>query len=333
MSDTRLAGLAGRTPATPNTGGYCNPVYDGYFADPFVFQSGDSYYAVGTAGTERGIFPMLKSPDLVHWELLGPSLEQPDPGLGTDFWAPEIALEGGRFYMYYSVGFRDRNHRLRVAVADRPQGPYVDLCIDLVDPNRVGFAIDASPFVDAAGDRYLFYARDVVSSEHGARPGTVIVVDRMESMTKLKGEERLIIRATRDWQRFMRDRPIYGGVYDWHTLEGPCAAYHDGNYYCFYSGGRWENASYGVDFAVADNVMGPWTADAGEKPRVLGSVADAVIGPGHNSIVKGPDGESDYIVYHAWDTEMKARRMCIDRLGWTGDGPKCLGPTWTYQPI
>jgi len=32
---------------------------------------------------------------------------------------------------------------------------------------------------------------------------------------------------------------MYGGVYDWHTVEGPALRVHQGRYYCFYSGGAW----------------------------------------------------------------------------------------------
>jgi GH43 family beta-xylosidase len=122
---------------------------------------------------------------------------------------------------------------------------------------------------------------------------------------------------------------MYGRNWDWHTLEGPCVCKHNGRYYCFYSGGCWQNDSYGVDYGVADNVMGPYS-DAGNEdgPRVLKTVPNHVIGPGHNSIVRGPDGETDYIVYHAWDKQMKLRRMFVDELSWTPGGPRCQGPTY-----
>src|SRR3954449_2705441 len=51
---------------------YSNPVYDGYFADPAVIRtSRGDYWAYGTGhGPERDgrQFPVLHSPDLVHWE-------------------------------------------------------------------------------------------------------------------------------------------------------------------------------------------------------------------------------------------------------------------------
>ena len=52
-----------------------------------------------------------------------------------------------------------------------------------------------------------------------------------------------------------------------------------------------------------------------------------VLGPGHNSIVVGPDGETEYLVYHAWGPDMQARRMYVSRLRWTVDGPRCDGPS------
>ena len=105
-------------------------------------------------------------------------------------------------------------------------------------------------------------------------------------------------------------------------------------YYCFYSGGRWETENYGVDYGVADSVMGPYS-DAGNEngPRVLRSHPGYVLGPGHNSIVLGPNGQTEYIVYHAWATNMAMRQMWIDQLIWTPDGPRCNGPSWTPQAI
>ena len=63
--------------------------------------------------------------------------------------------------------------------------------------------------------------------------------------------------------------PMFGGIYDWHTLEGPCVRRHGGRYYCLYSGGCWQNDTYGVDYAVADHVLGPYTDSGNEDgPRV-----------------------------------------------------------------
>ena len=134
--------------------------------------------------------------------------------------------------------------------------------VRVTDPFRPPFAIDASPFQDDDGKWYLFYARDFLDASNGARVGTGVVADRLIDMTRLAGEERVVVRARHDWQRFMSNRIMYGGVYDWHTIEGPCVLKRNGRYYCLFSAGRWENDTYGVDFAVADHVLGPYSCDS-----------------------------------------------------------------------
>ncbi len=312
---------------------YSNPVYAGHFADPFVWRAEDAYYAVGTGPSEGSMrFPLLRSSSLVDWEPLGCALKSVGPELGDAYWAPEVAHTDGVNYLYYSVGHGHKGHQLRVATSASPAGPYEDVGAPVNDPSACSFAIDGHPFRD--GDEwFLFYARDFLDSDGETRPGTAIAVDRLVDMVRLAGEERVVARARHDWQRFRADRPMYGGVYDWHTLEGPAVLKHHGKYYCFYSGGCFENDSYGVDYVVGDSVMGPYVDSCSDDgARVLRTVDEHIIGPGHNSFVAAPDG-STLIVYHAWDAEMTGRRMCIDRLLWTDGGPRVDGPTWTEQSI
>ncbi len=154
----------------------------------------------------------------------------------------------------------------------------------------------------------------------------------MIDMVTLEGHWRTVLRASADWQIFMANRSIYDSVYDWYAVEGPCVRKRDGKYYCFYSGGAWEQPNYGVSYAVADSPLGPYVEPKSEGPSVLKSVPDKVVGPGHNSIVEGPDGH-DYIVYHAWDPGKSARSMCIDRLRWGPEGPLVSGPSFDPQPV
>lgn len=314
---------------------YTNPVYSEYFADPFVWHYQGLYYAIGTGPAEAAgqvdrtarVFPLLRSQDLVHWQEMGHALVRPDATLGDNFWAPEVAYWEGTFYLYYSVGHGDQNHHLRVARSAHPLGPYEDVGQPLTDLKTCAFAIDPSPFQDDDGQWYLFYAQDFLETDQEVRAGTALVVDRLQSMTQLAGSPVVVLRARHDWQRFLADRPMYGEIYDWHTLEGPCARKQGDRYYCFYSGGRWETDRYGVDYGVATHVLGPYSDIGNEAgPRVLRSQPGVMLGPGHNSIVRGPDGQTDYLVYHAWDPAMTARRMCMDELVWSPSGPRCGTP-------
>jgi len=315
---------------------YRNPVHPDYFADPFVWRSGGEYYAIGTGPAEAAgevstgdrptIFPLLRSRDLAHWERAGRALVRPAAALGDSFWAPEVAFSGGCWFLYYSVGHADRLHQLRVATSDAPLGPYRDRAA-LTDLAQCAFAIDPHPFRDDDGRWVLFHARDFLSEVdalgRAARAGTALVVHELVTMTELAREGRSVMRAHFDWQRFAANREMYGRSFDWHTLEGPCVVKRDGTYYCLYSGGCWQTESYGVDYAVATNVLGPYSDAGGENgPRILRSIPGRVLGPGHCSVVAGPDDATLILAYHAWDLDRRARRMCLDELRFTSAGPR-----------
>lgn len=309
---------------------YQNPVWNGYLADPFVLQHDGEYYAYGTgpARADGLVFTVLRSTDLVHWRECGGALVPPDPD-GVAFWAPEVAMSNGRFYMYYSMADRsgDMSHRLRVAIAEHPAGPFVDAGHPLLP--ELGFTIDAHPFRDPKDGRwYLFFARDFFDG----RPGTAIAAAPLaDDMVTVDGPVTTILRASDDWQIYCRDRHYYGKIWDaWHTLEGPAVVAEGGRYYLLYSGGNWQSDGYGVGYAVADTALGPYH-EPESGPAVLRGAGDCVIGPGHNSVAIGPDGRTRFIVYHAWDRDLTARRMCIDPLVFTAGRPECLGPTWTRQ--
>lgn len=309
---------------------YTNPVYSEYFADPFVLRHEGVYYAYGTgAGSEDGQqFPVLRSFDLVTWERHGWALA-PLPG-GEMFWAPEVAYHEGIFYFYYSASaIEGRDHQLRVATSTDPLGPFVDTGRVLIPDEP--FTIDAHPFRDVDGQWYLFYSQDFLTLDGDYRVGTGIVVDKLVNMLELAGDPQVVIRPHADWQLFQAQRPMYGAVYDWHTIEGAAMRLHNGRYYCFYSGGAFERDNYGVAYVVADHPLGPYQRPEGVDGPLLRSAPGQVIGPGHNSFTEGPDG-SEYIIYHGWDPAMTARLMRVDRLVWAGDTPVIEGPTWTPQP-
>jgi arabinan endo-1,5-alpha-L-arabinosidase len=322
---------------------YTNPVHAGSMPDPSVIRHDGFYYAFGTTGAERTpdgrIFTVLRSKDLMNWEPLGGALVPPSDNKAALYWAPDVAAANGKFYLYYSMGgLEPEKFELRVGISSKPEGPYIDSGEKLTDCDNNRFTIDAYPFQDDDGQWYLYYARNFTDSIPGApgeamHPGTAIVVAPLVGMTRLGAECKVVVRARYDWTLYEANRrmDVYGQTFNWHTIEGPCVVKHNGKYYCFYSGSNWQSERYGVDYVVADSPMGPFR-DQGSRPRVLSGVPGKVRGPGHHSIAASPDGNSLYLVYHAWDAGMKERQLAIDKLVWTPEGPRCEGPTYTPQP-
>jgi GH43 family beta-xylosidase len=306
---------------------YLNPVHRGDFPDPFVLRFAGEYWAYCTGLRADGrAFGVMRSRDLVRWHELAGALA-PLHGSHPCYWAPEVVFRGGRFLMYYSVG-NETLMQLRVAVSARPEGPFEDSGRRLTAEK---FAIDPHVFADSDGARYLFYATDFLTHTH---VGTGTVVDRLLDDFTLEGRPRPVTRARYDWQVYDPARKEKGGV-RWHTVEGPTVLGRKGRYYEMFSGGNWQNVTYGVSYAVSDRLLrdGEWEqhADGERVLPILRTIPGEVAGPGHNSVARGPDGRQLYCVYHRWDGE-RGRVLAIDPLEFVGERLAVLGPSTTPQP-
>jgi GH43 family beta-xylosidase len=306
---------------------YRNPVYPSSFPDPFVLKFRGEYWAYCTGFWSDGrCFGVLRSRDLVSWAPQAGALA-PLPGELPCYWAPEVTYDNGRFYLYYSVG-NEETMEIRVAVAVHPGGPFEDSGRRLTaEP----FAIDAHVFAAADGSRHLFYATDFLDHSH---IGTGTVVDRMIDPFTLAGTPRPVSRPRHDWHLYHPNRAEKGGV-RWHTVEGSFVLERKGLYYQMFSGGNWQNPTYGVSYAVTDQIDRPGEWDqAADGLRVFPILRSGgeVIGPGHNSVVRGPDNRELYCVYHHWSADTQARVMAIDPLDWAGERLLVLGPSTTPQP-
>ena len=301
------------------------PIWSEYLADPFAFKFDGKYYIIGTGlGLHQGndTFPSLISIDFVQWNYAGDILiVNEKPNAPYSYLAPEIVRHNDRFYLFYSAGFQDRKHRLRVASSHTPLGPFNDSeSIELTDVNQLPFAIDPHPFQDQTdGQWYLFYSRDFLDTTRGYRVGTGVVVDRLfDNMTRLFGNETVVLRAKHDWQLYQPNRHIYNQTFDWYTLEGATVwQKNPGIFICFYSGGNWQETSSGVDYGIAfSSPWGPYDDDSTSEARITHSIQGEIIGPGHNSLILGPDRQTTYIVYHAWDETKTKSSPYISRLTW-----------------
>src|SRR5688500_14654232 len=80
---------------------YANPVLPGDSPDPSVIRVGTDYWATATTSQWAPIFPLLHSTDLVNWRRVGAVFQTPPSWSAGSYWAPEIAQDDGRFFVYY----------------------------------------------------------------------------------------------------------------------------------------------------------------------------------------------------------------------------------------
>jgi arabinan endo-1,5-alpha-L-arabinosidase len=278
-------------------------------ADPSVMKDGAAWYLTCTGGQGSKHFPIYRSTDLLHWTHVGwvfTAATTPAWAHG-DFWAPELHHVPGGIAVYFSALDHGR-HVLGVAKAAAPLGPYHARGVPLLA--RSHSLIDAHVLAVGA-KRWLYWKAE-------GSPDSIWVRRLDASGMKLSASShaRKILVADRAWEK--------------NVVEGPWVQRHGGWYYLFYSGGVYCNASYAVGVARSRSPAGPFRKRAAGPILKSGS---RWVGPGHNSIARGPDGNL-YLVYHAYHLtegtpvcgtgahDNNHRHTLIDRLRYVHGWPR-----------
>lgn len=227
----------------PGEDTFQNPVFRHNFPDPFVLQVGNRFYAYATNGAGRNVQAAV-SDDLLNWTLLPDAM----PALAAwvrlsnpDVWAPEVIEIDGRFFLYYTAREREsRRQCIGVAVADQPQGRFVDSHDrPLVCQVEQGGSIDAHPFRDGE-DLYLLWKND----GNCCGLATYIYAQKMSpDGLSLSGEPAILARNDRPWE---------GGI-----VEAPFMVEYENLYYLFYAGNSYAGFEYATGYAVCEAVTGP----------------------------------------------------------------------------
>jgi beta-xylosidase len=79
---------------------YTNPALAGDYPDPSVIRVGQDYWATATSSEWAPEFPIMHSRDLVNWRVVGAVFQRRPAWSVGNYWAPEIAEDRGRFYIY-----------------------------------------------------------------------------------------------------------------------------------------------------------------------------------------------------------------------------------------
>jgi hypothetical protein len=289
-----------------------NPVIKGlYSADPtarvfngkvYLFPSHD---IISPVEPERKWFCMedyhvFSSEDLVNWTDHGVILDQKDVPWGNpqgySMWAPDCVEKDGKYYFYFPNASKGRGFAVGVAVADRPEGPY----IPEPEPIEGINGIDPCVLQASDGNAYIFWGN-----------GRCAKLD--PSMKKLADDNP---KTTMKWGN--REMEMVGvnclqGLPS-RQAEGPFAFEKDGNFYLTYPYVK-ENTEV-LAYAMSKNPMGPY-----EYKGIIMERSQNECWTNHHSIVnyKG----QWYLFYHHNDYSPnfdKNRSVRIDKISFLPDG-------------
>lgn len=275
---------------------YKNPIRTGFFPDPSILAHGDDFYMVNSSFIYFPCIPISHSTDLVHWEIIGWAITNPDWALldelegGRGYWAPDISFDNGLFYITATYRLNDTGtvyRRQMVVSSDRPEGPYskpVFIDEDGIDPSL--FHED--------GKHYMLLNR-------GAR-----LFRLSDDCTEQVSEAKLL---------------YYGSQK--HAPEGSHLLKKDGWYYLFQAEGG-TGPGHRITVARSRELFGVYTP-CPYNPIMRQNDPEAGIQRcGHGKPVRTKDGRW-YMVYLCGRTldgkySILGRETALDPITWTPDG-------------
>ncbi|WP_309661292.1 glycoside hydrolase family 43 protein [Sphingomonas sp.] len=163
------------------------------YGDPAVLKTAAGFYLVATSNDAPDAYPILYSDDLEHWQHRGfvfPAGMAPAwTATGrhiADFWAPEMARVGDEYWLCFTARQISSVLAIGLAKSRDPDGPWVDIGRPLLT-GKVGGVIDPHLFIDANGDRYLFWKED--SNGLWPRPLAGLLHEKPELIERLFASE------------------------------------------------------------------------------------------------------------------------------------------------
>jgi beta-xylosidase len=338
---------------------YTNPL-PVKFGDPYVLYTNGAYYMYGTGGEVENGFGAYRSTDLVNWKPIG---QVYFGGTGKSwgvhsFWAPEVYEVNARYYLFYSAQWKENptneleNFRIGVAVADKPEGPFIDLSSKpLFDPGYP--IIDANVFFDTDGRSYLYFSRccykHPVKSEVAdwakqkgwydtIEESWIYGIELKPDFSGVVGEPVLLLRppiTLKDKQAEWESRSVTAHEVNRRWTEGSVTFKKDNTYYMMYSANHFGGEHYAVGYATSTTPLGQYQK-ADDNPILQKNTTHGgiVTGTGHNSITYSPDGKEMFCVYHGRTAATGQERVVfIDRMEVKNEKIVVHGPTTTPQKL
>ncbi len=246
-----------KTPSEPAT--FTNPVINADVPDMDVIRVGDNFYMVSTTMHLMPGAPVMRSKDLVNWEIISyifdkltdtPNYDLIDGTVyGRGQWATSLRYHDGKYYALFSPN--DDPYRSYIYTATDPAGKWELL-------TRMQHFHDSSLFFDDDGRVYVFFGtgslRELKSDLSDVKPGGV------------------------DMKVFERDETETG------LLEGSRVVKHNGKYYLLMISWPQNGLRRQVCYR-ADKITGPY-----EKKVILEDDFDTYGGVGQGTIVDAKDG-------------------------------------------
>jgi len=273
-------------------GKYKNPVLYADYSDPDVCYANGCYYMVASSFNCFPGLPILKSSDMINWEIVNHALYKSEPydlfdkpQLGCGVWAPAIRFNNGNFYIFYG----DPDQGIFMLKAKDPEGAWSKPVLVKAGKGL----IDPCPLWDEDGRVYLAHA--YAGSRYGMKS--------MLAICELNPE------AT---QAITEDVLVFDGHEGNDTCEGAKIHKFNGYYYIFFPAGGVKD---GWQMVIrSKSIYGPY-----EGRRIMDKGNSVLNGPHQGAWVQTPFGEDWF--FHFQEKKPLGRVVHLQPMKWVNDWP------------
>jgi len=302
---------------------YCNPLpleassHDGSpqgvsLGDVTVVRDGNFYYLFGSGGGA------WVSRDFVNWKYEAVELKG-----GRFPVAPHVFKYNGAFYL--SGNDAPLYRAAKILGPYELLGPWIN---ENGEPWTITFngrtaagAFDVDIFIDDDNKPYLYFPGRSTAGIYVAPLDPKNLNHLTAAPKHLFGFD-----SSHVWERW-GEKNEYTGI-AW--IEGPWMFKRNGTYYIEYSASGTQWLSYASGIYSAKSPLGPFTY----SPRnpLLRKTTGVVTGPGHGSVVQGPDGNWWVFYTIVMSNPPGGRRIGMDPIAFDANGnPYTRGPSETPQ--
>ncbi|WP_277639034.1 glycoside hydrolase family 43 protein [Bacteroides graminisolvens] len=183
------------------------------------------------------------------------------PWAGRQLWDCDCTCKDGKYYMYFPLKDQTDIFRIGVAVADKPEGPF----IAQPDPMKGSYSIDPAILDDGDGNYYMYFGglwggqlqryknnKALECAEFPADNEPAIpsrIAKLADNMLEFAEEPRPVVILDKD------GKPLTAGDNNRRFFEASWVHKYNGKYYFSYSTGDTHQLCY----AIGDNPYGPFT--------------------------------------------------------------------------
>lgn len=252
--------------------------------DPYILPFQNKYYMYGTGYPgadnidENRQFWCYVSDDLKNWSEPILCFDAPSNFWGEKcFWAPEVHLYNGKFYMFATFYAEGKMRATQALVSDNPKGPFVVHSKPLTPEKWM--CLDGTLYVEE-NVPYLVFCHEWLQ----AVDGEMAYVKLNDNLTEAIEESNVLFTASESgWADVIPqiDYPAY-------VTDGPWLWKDEETLIMFWS--SFHKGSYAVGYAVSESgsIKGPWK----HSQRLLFEKDG-----GHGMMFEGFDGKLHFVIH------------------------------------